>query len=147
MTLASDDLSALQESVSTYFQQVLGVRSVLICGETATDKNSVKNSMKKSVLFLLPQVLSSRAQSLLEKMIAAMKLDLGSYDIIQKDLSPDFDCYSQVIEFVDSLQPNLEFNQKPAPHTLTWSPEILLQKPGLKKQVWAHLQQVMKNLS
>jgi hypothetical protein len=133
--------SSLETTLATYFQQVLGVSSLRFTGAPAADP--------QSVLFLLPRALSREAQELFEKMILAMKLQAQAidYEVRLKDLSLDFGNFSQVMEFVENFDSTRGESADPSHWSFTWSPEVLLQRPELKKTVWTDLQLVMKKLS
>lgn len=147
------------QALLLYFRQVLGVQSVLfprhqeaaVQAQAAISKSvsaSEVSAEPKAVLFLLEKELSAPAQELLQKMILAMKLKEGSFEILSTsgtglDLHRVQSNYRQVVQFTDSTNAL----QQEEGFISTWSPEVLLLRPELKKRTWDDLQKVMKRLS
>ncbi len=136
-------------SLLLYFRQVLGVQSVILPEVAqASAQTSVEQAFKKSVLFILDRELSAPAAELLSKMIFAMKLGSGAFEILNSlkspiDLGLAHEGFRQLVEFTDDANA-LSHSES---FTRTWSPEVLLVRPELKKRAWGDLQMVMKRLS
>jgi len=145
----------LNSDVSTillYLRQVLGVNSAIMPGQVnsaiapahASSAEIVVN--KKQVLFVLDRPLSSDAQQLLNKMIQAMKLDMELIEIrAREELDPSLAGagFQQVVFFTEQAEQLVHMGGS----ICTWSPELLLQRPELKKKAWDDLQLIMKRIN
>lgn len=145
-----------------YLRNVLGVEQVLVPLPPMT---SVR------LVVLLPLAtdefpLHGDAEILIEKMIRAMKLELG--DVLMVNWNQSTTPLDEALSWVPATAahcPRLFFGRAlglgtPTPENesgnwfelqgakalITHSPSELLAQPELKKRTWAHLQQVMKEL-
>ena len=119
-----------------YFENVLGVQSVLQA------RQPDQGPVALQVVFLSPRELSQEADALLTKMMQAMKLHQTQTQVLiwPVDNLPSAQYY---VCFSEKIFSSLEHPRK----IQTFSPEDLLQNPGLKKKSWEHLQIVMRNLT
>lgn len=143
-----------------YLKQVLGIKSVLISQHTfqsfqsSTDQQLIElqplNELKVSFIDESPW--SSAAFSLFDKMREAMNLKTEEVQVLFLDQTSLPQICTQVLNskqimcFNENVMQQLsqafsENIQK------TFSPELLIKKPELKKQAWQDLQDLMKKLN
>lgn len=115
---------------------VLGIKNLMI------DQSSQKKDAKSSyvILVLVEDFMGYNAEEkdLLNKMLAALKMDLTLFKVLDsiEEHSNDF---KFEIQFLDEV-PNQEI---PKNKIITHSPRVLLSEPKLKKQAWDQLQKVI----
>ena len=125
------------DDLVSYFKNVLGVSAVL---STSKDANLAATSAQHRAMRKLTFVIENLAgysaleTDLLNKMIAAMKLDADSFQIVDLvDIAAiSSDAGQDYIYLVD--QPG---------SGQTYSPRQLIKNPKLKKQAWDFLQTKM----
>lgn len=92
----------------------------------------------------------SEEKDLLEKMVAALKIDLNKIKIVDLNAAVEISASFEVL-FLDEVSSNVVGNTSEAtanPNQLfTLSPRLLTKKPQLKKQVWGDLQKVIQFFS
>lgn len=134
-------------NVQNYLSHVLGIHSFLSrepesFSETASFEASIeKKSVKCS--FIYPKKFSLPAQEMLTKMVQAMGLSMDSIQIFQDASLVEPQQLS--VEFLDESPSML--GEWHGQRLYTFSPEYLLKHPEQKKQVWGHLQQVIKKIN
>ena len=112
-----------------YLKNVLGVKQVML-PETLSSEASPK------LMFVLPHSPSPAESEMLSKMILAMKLKSEDVQILL--VNEFLPTNSLVVAFTDGEKLNSHTNIH-----YTHSLSRLMNNPGLKKETWALLQQIM----
>ena len=121
-----------------YLSEIVGIKSILI------DPNDSR--LEKINLLIKVQNLSNydaAATELLEKMIAALGLDRTIIKVSDYDFSPNKVLPEYTLSFVTNPD---QFAAKDDNEVVTFSPEVLLKKPQLKKQAWEQMQKVVAQI-
>ncbi len=134
-----------------YLTDVLGVKQVLLpqLGELQSIESTLEARPLK-ILFVYSESLSTEAQDLFYKMIAAMKLEKNQIELMscrQKSLI-DFEieilsCQAVVFFTDESLEWKQLAQSKSVFCVQAFGPEYLLKHSQYKKQTWERLQKVM----
>lgn len=130
------------QQLQKYFSDVLGVREILVQQTPAPTTSRIIFLDEKGIR-------TAEGKDLLEKMIGAMKLDEGEYKILEIDISE----ISTNLELLEAAQTTVSFSKSLASFISnnfprinlesTFSPEELLKKPELKREVWESLKKIM----
>lgn len=123
-----------------YLSEVLGIQSIYQNEEMPRAAGLIVGK----VVFWVDHKLSEKAQELFERMIKAMKLLEGEYFVRCSSLMPGGeDSGAFLVKFCQQGQ-QLRKYAAGSQFIETWSPEVLLVQPELKKQVWDDLQLVIR---
>ena len=125
-----------RENYFDYVTGVLGIKTVML------DQAEFKNETVPLLLAVQDLSTYSAAESeLLEKMIAALKMDPKSLRLVELAQAAAIQ-RGFTVEFCDQTS-------GVATSTLqqVYSPRTLIQKPNLKKQAWDDLQKVIRHFS
>jgi DNA polymerase III psi subunit len=121
-----------------YLNEIVGIKSVMI-------EPNVSDFQKFSLLIKVQNLstYNADAMALLEKMITALGLEkdgikVADYDLVPSNLQPEY-----ILSFV--LNPDLVV-AKSINEIVTYSPEVLLKNPQLKKQAWDQMQKIVAQL-
>ena len=134
-------IKQVMSEIDDYFQylsEIVGIKSILI------DPNDSR--LEKINLLIKVQNLSNydaAATELLEKMIAALGLDRTIIKVSDYDFSPNKVLPEYTLSFVTNPD---QFAAKDDNEVVTFSPEVLLKKPQLKKQAWEQMQKVVAQI-
>lgn len=123
-----------------YVQNVLGIKQIF-SKNLPLESASVENI---TVLISVENLktYSSSENSLLEKMVSALKLNAKQISIIDaKDPAPTA-CYG--INLVDTISVDKKIDPR---LFITWSPRHLLQNPEHKKEAWAVMQSLLLKIN
>lgn len=140
----------MSQELIQYFEQVLGVREILLQPiEVAAAEPIFEPAPARLLVFVDQKPWSSTAKALFEKMKQAMKLQNIETETLFADQmsAADFQLETLKATAVISFCSNLSQTTQNENLFLTISPEELLQKPELKKQAWDDLQKVMRFLA
>lgn len=139
------------EAYIAYLENVLGLRQV-VWPETSVEiqEDPPENTARVHVLFVADQPFSPRAKELFEKMRDAMKIPNQQCKLlfVSHASSAELQVSAFAAEHVVCFS-KATFEQIPADHAarfVTYSPEVLLSRPELKKEAWEDLKKVMKSL-
>ncbi len=124
------------EAYFDYIENVLGVKQIYL---EASEQEVIETKLLVVVEQL--QSLTVDEVALLEKMIAAMQIDMSLIKMIDeaklknKKYNADF-----VLKMLNTQQLPQVFEIN---HQVTYSSAVLLKNPKLKGEAWAHLQKVI----
>lgn len=121
-----------REDYFDYVSQVLGVKNIFISPGESLDSVPLLIVVENLAAY------SAEEKELLDKMVTALKQDPSQIKIADMASEPKIN-FEFVVRFVSSPQPNANENQ-----LNVFSPQVLLNKPELKKQVWSDMQNVIK---
>ena len=140
------NLSDEQKQLIEYFEQVLGVKNVIVPASAEVVPAQYK------IHFFVEDLESYTAaeKELLGKMIQAMRLQKKDYQVLNLQESK----YQDVVKIVNSGQVKnmgqsvgqiVVFKNDPQKMDETYSPRRLLKEPAFKKIAWDFLQKRMSN--
>lgn len=130
-----NDSNFSKNSMIKYLQEVLGVKQVL--RELETQQSETKEIYIWIENF---QNFSNQDFDLLEKMIAATKIERSVFKILNLSAEKDF----KESAFINSRQIHFQMLSEPVDLlSQTYSPQVLHQSKELKSKAWTFLQQVM----
>ena len=133
------DISSLKLYLN-YVQDVLGIKQIFM-------NSSVLAPMKirtVTVLIFIENLktYSLEENTLLEKMISALRLEAQQFLILEEHPAQYFSGYQ--LYFLDDVTSSVEIKPQ---EFKTWSPRLLLQKPELKKEAWAVMQSLLQKIN
>ncbi|AGH95255.1 hypothetical protein [Pseudobdellovibrio exovorus] len=134
-----------KEDYFSYLENVLGIKTVLI--DQASQQAS-SQQIKSPLIFLVEGLSSYSADEteLLNKMIAALKIDLSQVQAVDSQISAS--CEAEfTVHFVDHLGASLPRIPTGETVLVTHSPRFLLKNAAFKKQAWDDLQKVIRFFS
>jgi ABC-type transporter Mla subunit MlaD len=130
-----------KEDYFNYVAEVLGVKALYV---EASDRNAAQKTAAPLVVAVENlNNYSADEKDLLEKMVAALKIDLNKIKIIDLQTHSDYK-----YEFLLMFSENPQAADMENKNTLTtYSPRVLVKNTTLKKQVWSELQKVIQYFS
>ena len=129
----------MDETLNAYFdyiENVLGVKQIYL-------DNSDQDIISTKLLIVVEnlQSMNSAETELLEKMVAAMQIDMNLIKMIDSNqLSHKKYQAEFVLKMLNTQQLMHSTNNN---EQVTYSSEVLVKQPQLKKEAWAHLQKVI----
>lgn len=135
-----------KEDYFSYLENVLGIKTVLVdpmANQVGASQSADK--IKSPLIFLVEGLSNYTAPEtdLLNKMIAALKIDLSQLQAVDSQMSEA--CESEfTVHFVDQVSAMLPKMPASEVVLVTHSPRFLLKNVGFKKQAWEDLQKVIR---
>lgn len=130
------DMDERLEAYFEYIENVLGVKQIYL----DPSEQEVINTKLLVVVEQL-QALTVAETDLLEKMIAAMQIDMSFIKMIDEAQLKN---KKYNAEFVLKMLNTQQLPQASEVHQqVTYSSAVLIKQPQLKKEAWAHLQKVI----
>ena len=130
-----------REDYFNYALNVLGVKSLYL-DSAATSHETAQESIPLLVTVAKLSTYNPEEKELLEKMVAALKMDLNQIKIVDAEV-PTTTAYN----FLLSLSDSPDLNSQIPNHISTYSSRILLKDSSLKKKAWNDLQKVIQFFS
>ena len=126
------------EAYFEYIENVLGVKQIYI---DASEQEVINTKLLVVVEQL--QALTVAETELLEKMIAAMQIDMSFIKMIDESQLKNKKYNAEfVLKMLNTQQLPEEKNSN---QQVTYSAAVLIKQPQLKKEAWAHLQKVISH--
>ena len=126
------------EAYFEYIENVLGVKQIYI---DASEQEVINTKLLVVVEQL--QALTVAETELLEKMIAAMQIDMSFIKMIDESQLKNKKYNAEfVLKMLNTQQLPEEKNST---QQVTYSAAVLIKQPQLKKEAWAHLQKVISH--
>lgn len=132
------DMDERLEAYFEYIENVLGVKQIYI---DASEQEVINTKLLVVVEQL--QALTVAETELLEKMIAAMQIDMSFIKMIDESQLKNKKYNAEfVLKMLNTQQLPEEKNSN---QQVTYSAAVLIKQPQLKKEAWAHLQKVISH--